>query len=245
MSNNLSRTYGIDVSVWQGRVTWPQVKNQSHVRFALAKATQGDYLVDPQFQNNWTGIRNAGLIRGAYHFFSPRIHPINQANYFVRQIENTLRPEDFPPIVDIEYYPKYIEQEWQRFSIPDRIDRIRRCLDRVERDTGRVPIIYTSASSWRAITDNDSSFTRYPLWVANYGQALTNPLMPQGNWGGQGWKLWQFSDTGRVRGVSGNVDENWFNGTLQEMEDFIGDGGPKLVDILGKSSLPSNRQRPG
>ena len=230
---NSQRTYGIDVSVWQNRVTWSRVSSQPNVKFAITKATQGDFLVDPQFQNNWTGIRNAGLIRGAYHFFSPRIDPIRQANTFLGQIGDTLRPDDFPPILDFEYYPDYIKLEWQRYSVAGRIDRIQRCLDRIERETGRLPMIYTSFSSWQEITGNHTGFTRYPLWVAHYGSSLPGPLMPAGNWGGNGWNLWQYSDSGRVNGVGGNVDENWFNGSVQDLINFIG-GNPDPVDILSR-----------
>ncbi len=217
------RVYGIDVSSYKPQVYWHRVKNESAAQFAITRASQGDYFSDNLFHNHWSGIRSVGLVRGVYHFFSPRIDPIRQANHFLRIIDNKLYPGDLPPILDIEWYPPYIQAEWARYSIPERIERIQICLDRIERDTGKTPMIYTSANSWREVTGNSRAFTRYPLWVAHYNRTIENPWMPANNWGGNHWKFWQFSETGRVTGVGGlheNVDENWFKGTLQELYEF-------------------------
>jgi len=50
-------------------IVWKLVKNGG-IGFSFAKATGGRTYMDPQFENNWNGMREAGLIRGAYHFFS-------------------------------------------------------------------------------------------------------------------------------------------------------------------------------
>src|SRR5216684_110825 len=59
---------GIDVSHHQHQVNWYLVA-EAGISFALAKATEGVTFVDPQFSANWIGIKNAGIIRGPYHFF--------------------------------------------------------------------------------------------------------------------------------------------------------------------------------
>ena len=35
-----------------------------------------------QLSDPWSGARNAGLLRGAYHFFHPGIDPVEQAEFF-------------------------------------------------------------------------------------------------------------------------------------------------------------------
>src|SRR5512143_3772416 len=58
---------GIDVSYWQGDIDWMQARNAG-VRFAYIKATEGGDVVDPKFLQNWQNAKNAGVVRGAYHF---------------------------------------------------------------------------------------------------------------------------------------------------------------------------------
>src|SRR5262249_39837308 len=61
---------GIDASHWQGSINWTSVKNSGKT-FAFYKATEGTTYTDPTFAANWAAIKNAGLIRGAYHFGHP------------------------------------------------------------------------------------------------------------------------------------------------------------------------------
>jgi lysozyme len=64
-----SMILGIDVSHWDENINWTKVA-QTGVKFAFAKATQGSSHIDQNFVKNWNGIRNSGLIAGAYHYFS-------------------------------------------------------------------------------------------------------------------------------------------------------------------------------
>ncbi|MGZ7039929.1 MAG: glycoside hydrolase family 25 protein, partial [Thermoanaerobaculia bacterium] len=79
-----STVRGIDVSEFQGHVDWAAV-HHSGVQFAIARVGDGTY-VDPTFETNWHGIRNAGLIRGAYQFFEPRQDPVAQADILIRRV---------------------------------------------------------------------------------------------------------------------------------------------------------------
>src|SRR5687768_5676263 len=66
----MARVQGIDVSHWQGNMNWATAYNVGD-RFAFIKATQGTTIVDPQFVNNRTAAKNAGLLVGFYHFATP------------------------------------------------------------------------------------------------------------------------------------------------------------------------------
>ena len=65
--------HGIDVSRYQQRISWEDVKamqvNQIKLGFAFIKATEGNGNIDPYFKRNWKKAKDAGVIRGAYHFF--------------------------------------------------------------------------------------------------------------------------------------------------------------------------------
>ena len=67
--------HGIDVSRYQQRIAWPSVKEMNvrgiQLDFAFIKATEGASRVDPLYKRNWSRAKEAGVVRGAYHFFIP------------------------------------------------------------------------------------------------------------------------------------------------------------------------------
>ncbi|MCS6237697.1 hypothetical protein G3495_21710 [Shewanella baltica] len=91
---------GIDVSHYQRNVNWNQVA-EAGVVFAFAKATGGNDFVDPHFAQNWYGMREVKLYRGAYHFFLADDDPIEQAKSFTNTL-GELRSNDRPPMLDAE-----------------------------------------------------------------------------------------------------------------------------------------------
>lgn len=91
--------YGIDVSHHQGPINWNRVARDD-VSFAYIKATEGADFVDNQFAANWSEADSAGLLRGAYHFFTLCTAGEKQAENFLRVV-----PDDrdaLPPAVDLE-----------------------------------------------------------------------------------------------------------------------------------------------
>ncbi len=98
-SKSPSRLLGIDVSHYQGVVNWGAVK-AAGCSFAFAKATEGTGIVDSEFAANWSGMKAAGLARGAYHFFHPSEDAAAQASRFLATVQ--LQPGDLPPVIDVE-----------------------------------------------------------------------------------------------------------------------------------------------
>src|SRR5689334_3908175 len=91
---------GIDVSHHQGVVDWGRV-GKSDVAFAILKATEGGDYVDETFTRNLAGAGAAGLVVGAYHFFTFCRPGAEQAANFLRVVPRD-RPM-LPPVVDIEF----------------------------------------------------------------------------------------------------------------------------------------------
>ena len=63
-------TKGIDVSTWQGKIDWKQVKGAG-IRYAILRSSFGSpdpSQVDNQFENNYKGAKAAGIPVGAYHY---------------------------------------------------------------------------------------------------------------------------------------------------------------------------------
>lgn len=57
--------------------------------------------MDPHFADNWYGMREAKLYRGAYHFFLADDDPVEQAKHYTNTL-GKLRSKDLPPMLDVE-----------------------------------------------------------------------------------------------------------------------------------------------
>lgn len=197
---------GIDVSVWQGSINWTSVRNDG-VEFAFIRVGDG-LTFDRQFDRNWAESRRVGVLRGAYHFFRPGRDPIAQADFFVDHIGD-LADNDLPPVLDLE--------DTDGVARATVLSRAQAWLARVEERTGRRPIIYSGYYFWRDELGNPSWGSSYPLWIPQYGR--TCPTINAPPW--QRWDFWQTSSTGRVAGISGAVDLNFFQGSRSDLERFI------------------------
>ncbi|BAZ12572.1 peptidoglycan binding domain-containing protein [Calothrix sp. NIES-4071] len=219
ISGGITTNHGIDVSNHNGNsIDWRKAKG-SGVVFAFAKATEGVDFTDKYFDNNWERMKDAGIIRGAYHFFLPLIDSEKQAQHFLRVV-GKIESSDLPPVLDLEHYPDYVKRQWEKTPSNERIPRVQQWLDIVESVTGRKPIIYTSYGFWTSYMGDTQVFAKYPLWIANYTNK-PQPLVPANNWGRNGWNFWQYTETGAVPGVQGKVDRNHFNGSFDELTAFV------------------------
>jgi len=197
---------GVDVSYYQGTIDWAAVKGDG-VEYAFVRVSDGTGFEDPKFQANWDGTRAAGIYRGAYQFFRPNQDPIAQADLLLSKI-GTLAPDDLPPVIDVEANgglgPAAVASA------------VRAWVDHVSAALGRAPIIYTGFFFWRDQV-GAPDLTTSPLWHAQYTTAECPNIAPP--W--PDWAFWQFTSTGRVAGISGDVDTNRFNGTHEQLLDFI------------------------
>jgi lysozyme len=213
---------GIDVSNSNPPIDWLIAAKTKKVTFAFAKASEGATFKDADFATNWAGMKSAGIIRGAYHFFRP-IRPVDEQVENFLDMVGQLSPGDLPPVLDLEPYPDDVRAQWESInSVDERISKSREWLEKVAAKLGRKPIIYTSASFWDELMDNTEDLVAYPLWVAHYkpDYQTSQPNIPANNWGGKGYTFWQFTETGSVMGVRGVVDRNLFKGNLSKLLDL-------------------------
>lgn len=182
---------GIDVSHHSGEIDWHSLVDGGYA-FVVVKASEGVDAPDPRFDDNWRGAAEAGLVRGAYHFYVTEDDPQAQADLFLSTVE--LRAGDLPPVVDIELIGRGTEE----VALPEHLHRF---LDILESETGVTPILYTPPNFWDA--HFHESYARYPLWVAEYG--VDAPQLPEG-W--TGWVLWQFEGDAQVPGVEKGADRS-------------------------------------
>ena len=204
-ASTLAYADGVDVSHWQGTIAWSQVDNAG-VQFAFMKATEGTNYTDTMLARNWAATEQVGIYRGAYHFARPSVGSAPaQARYFVSKVGSFKQPGVLPPVLDLEATGGLGTAALRTW--------VSTWLTTVEDLTGRTPILYFSPSFWESNMGNSTAFTRYPLWIAHYTTASA-PRVP-GGW--STWTFWQRTDSGRVSGISGNVDMNRFNGSTAQL----------------------------
>ena len=202
---------GIDVSRWQhgSSLDWSAVQGDG-VSFAFIKATEGRTYTNPYFAEDWAATGALGMHHGAYHFARPSVGSAGaQARYFVSQAGLFDQPGDLPPVLDLEATGGLTVAQLRTWTS--------NWLGTVQELTGRVPMIYCSPYFWETHLGNSPAFAGYPLWIANYG--VSQPRVP-GGW--SDWTFWQTTSSGRVSGISGNVDMNTFNGTLAQLDALAG-----------------------
>jgi GH25 family lysozyme M1 (1,4-beta-N-acetylmuramidase) len=200
---------GIDVSVYQGTINWAAVK-AAGVEYALIRVSDGSF-VDTKFDTNWAGSRAAHVIHGAYQFLRPDQDPIAQADYLLSKI-GTMKADDLPPVVDVEVTdglgPAAVASS------------VKKWVDHVKAKIGRAPIIYTGYYFWRDSVGGANDTTS-PLWHAQYTTAACPTIADP--W--TKWAMWQYTSSGSISGISGNVDVDRWNGNLASLQAFLGPPG--------------------
>lgn len=217
-----ARLEGIDVSRFQNRIDWDAVAADG-IAFAFVQASRGtgnDCSVKPRrcgpderYDFNADAARAAGVAIGPYHRAfvggrgrsGVRADAKAEAGVFVTAV-GRLRPGDLAPALDVETPFDGLSPGKLRLWV-------RTWLGRVERKLGAKPLIYTNTSSWSATGDTtEFALAGHPLWVAQWG--VRRPSVPAANWAGESWSVWQYTSSGEVAGIEGNVDRDVLRGGL-------------------------------
>lgn len=184
---------GIDVSMYQGNIDFTKVKN-SGVDFVIIRCNNWDnkkncVVKDPYFERNYKRAKAAGLKVGAY--------------YFTWQTTAAGAKQDAALCLDYIKgkqfdYPIYFDLEWQKAFAKGKTvcsEMVKTFCNALE-NAGYWAGLYISRSPLQQYISTDVA-KRYALWVAEYGSRC--------NYGGT-YGMWQYSSTGKVSGISGNVD---------------------------------------
>ncbi|WP_282702071.1 lysozyme [Streptomyces sp. CC219B] len=205
---------GHDVSSHQKNVDWQSARTKG-ARFVYVKATESHTYRNPYFGQQYDGSRDAGLIRGAYHFALPdKSSGRAQARHFVGNGGGwSADGRTLPPALDIEYNPYDKKRKCYGLSQKRMTKWIRSFSNEVRRLTGRHPVIYTTTHWWNTCTGGSRAFAAdHALWVARYDSASAGTL-PSG-WGA--WTFWQYDNgSGSLPG-----DQNLFNGSMKQLRKF-------------------------
>ncbi|MDC3417408.1 glycoside hydrolase family 25 protein [Aquibacillus salsiterrae] len=190
---------GIDVSEHQGLIDWDKVKADG-IQFAMIRCGYGSDLQkqdDKQFERNVQECERVNIPWGAYlySYALNQEEAISEANHVIRLLENRL--PSYPIALDMEDADQYKAKK----GMPDNQQLVAICqtfLSKVKQ-AGFEVMLYAN-KDWLTSKLSDKGLEPYHKWLAQWNNKPTYQKQ---------YSIWQFSSTGRVRGIKGNVDLNW------------------------------------
>ena len=229
----MTKVLGCDTSHWSG-YTNAKVMYEQGIRFNIAKMTDFGSVsnagfVDTRWTETYHNGKANGIIMGGYHWLQPFVDPTVQAKFYLEQYYKT--PTDLPPVVDFE--------DARYSSTTDYLWRLQVWLDYVEKETKRVPIIYTGTEYgfMRPFTKT-GWLVKYPLWLAHYTYFQMPPKVPS-PW--TNYTLWQYCENGDGRKYGTDsvaLDMNYFNGSYDDLLKLCDQ--PAIPDVDVESPPPDN-----
>jgi len=242
---------GIDVSHWQDDRSTPQKMNfkkavKAGAKFVFIKISERGYL-DRDWEYNWKAAKDAGLLRGGYHFLRWDLSGLVQARLFTEVLRDD--PGELPPVADYE-----APRQGSRYPSNALLEQF---LLEVEEKLNRRPMIYTSPGFWQDNGRNkryrtfENKWAYYPLWIAHYFKnfqlGVSQPDMIE-PWKSMGktWSFWQFTANGDGKAYGAetkSIDLNWFNGTLDELYKFANTSQP--TSTPAPNPIPTPIPTPG
>ena len=194
-----SGVLGVDVSSHQGAIDWLQVA-EAGFEFALIRVGyrgygNGTLVADELAQSNYEGARAAGLKVGAY-IFSQAIsveEALEEAEFFLEQTAGWQL--DMPVVFDWEY----ISEEARTAQVDGAtVTACTLAFCREMEKNGLMPMIYFNLNLAVNYLDLEQ-LQDYRFWLALYSDEMTYPYKID---------FWQYTQAGRVPGISTDVDIN-------------------------------------
>ena len=185
---------GLDVSEFQGIIDWAQVKSAGY-QFAMLRAGYGYRTPDQQFQRNAAECNRVGIPAGAY-WFCYALSPEDARKEADGCLE-VIAPYrmEYPICYDIEHASlTYAEQNGVTFTPSLATQIVKAFCDRIE-ERGYFAMYYSNQNFLETYLSRDLN-RRYALWFARYGS----------RYDGIDYGIWQYTSTGSIPGITGNVD---------------------------------------
>ena len=186
---------GIDVSEHQGKIDWKKVKD-SGVKYAILRCGYGMDITsqdDTEFERNAKECERLGISYGVYLFSYA-----NTAEKAKSEVQHTLRMiRTHKPSLGVWYD---IEDNNTSGKVSKQMltNIINTYCSMIQNEGHRVGV-YASVS-WLDNKIEAQIKRKYPIWVAQY----YNKCEYTGK-----YDIWQYSSSGKVNGVYGNVDMNY------------------------------------
>lgn len=219
--------YGIDVSQWQGTVNWSKVKADGisfvFIRCSYTSLKSFNLHTDPKFKANVTAAAAAGLKVGVYHYSgaTSATEAKKEADYVLKVIKPYKSKITLPVMFDYEPGTR-VTANYKKTSKTTRT-KYATTFCNAAKAAGYTSGVYCS-TSWFPDYFNISSLSSYSNWDAHWATKNTYT---------GAYDFWQYSDAGKISGIGGSVDCNfWYTntkiaGAATDNGAFTGDATPK------------------
>ena len=191
---------GIDVSSYQGDIDWHQVA-EAGVDFAIIRLgyrgyESGKLVEDSYARINLEGAAEAGIQLGVY-FFSQALNP-NEAREEARFVLDLIDPYEIamPVVYDCEHVSSETARtnNMNPYAATDCAKAFLEVID----EAGYWPMMYFNSFQSRKLFYLDR-LMQYDFWLALYSDRMSFPYKVD---------MWQYTCTGTIPGVMGDVDVN-------------------------------------
>ena len=219
--------YGIDVSQWQGTVNWSKVKADGisfvFIRCSYTSLKSFNLHTDPKFKANVTAAAAAGLKVGVYHYSgaTSATEAKKEADYVLKVIKPYKSKITLPVMFDYEPGTR-VTANYKKTSKTTRT-KYATTFCNAAKAAGYTSGVYCS-TSWFPDYFNISSLSSYSNWDAHWATKNTYT---------GAYDFWQYSSKGKISGIGGSVDCNfWYTntkiaGAATDNGAFTGDATPK------------------
>ena len=192
---------GIDVSKHNGKIDWEKVA-ASGIDFAMIRVanrgygTEGNLLSDERFAENAQAATENNIAIGAY-IFSEAI-TIEEAMEEADLVLSLIEPYDitYPVVIDIEDIQGDVGRN-ENLTPTELTDIVLAFCNKIK-DAGYTPMIYCNLKGFIGMLEFER-LEGIEKWYAYYGNEMYFPYE---------LSMWQYSSSGVVDGIEGNVDLN-------------------------------------
>lgn len=204
LGNEVTTSYGIDVSTHQGEIDWQAVATDN-VEFAIIRlgyrgyGSEGTLNIDARFEENMQGALDAGIKVGVY-FFSQAIsveEALEEAAFVLEALEPYRDQLTFPVIYDWEDIGTTTARTYKLDNEILNACALAFCGAIEEANYETMIYFYPNLGKKRYDLD---VISQYPFWYCRYDLGYPDLERP--------FRIWQYSDHGTVNGIEGDVDLN-------------------------------------
>lgn len=207
----MAKLKGIDISEWQENVNFLRVKADG-IKFVILREGYKQ-TIDGKFFEYVQGFKNAEIpILGVYHFsYALNVEQAKQEAVFcVNNIKKAGLGKDVIVFFDFEY--DTVNKAKNQGVYLDKAQCIAHTKAFCEQVTalGYKAGIYSNIDYYNNMYDKDL-IAKYVFWLAHYTSG--NPAYP--------CSIQQYGSEGKVNGIAGNVDMNWYFGDIKNISQNI------------------------
>ena len=191
---------GIDVSKWNGRIDWKKVK-KAGIDFCIIR-TGYSKTVDYKFKYNIEEAIENGLQIGVYHFSyaTTNAKAREEAEFCLELIKPYKKYITLGVWFDYEYDSVSYSRKYGVYPTKKSVTSLAETFCSIVEKNGYSTGIYTN------LDFSSNYFTKevldkYPTWIACWQSKMTYK---------DDFVMWQYTDSGRVDGINGIVDMNWY-----------------------------------